>query len=391
VMTGYATALNPMAAITATLPWSDRDIRGQMLSTNGDLIVQDNELDLTRLPSNFGTRNLAQLDPNFNREYNIETALSVQHQLVPNVSVSGGWYRRAFYNVGIRGARTDNLGNLMIGSAGLSAIGYNQDWTADSYVPVQVVSPYNGEIITAYDLKNPALLPQVHNLITNGPENRQVYNGFEFAVEARLPNGGTVLANTTTQRTRTDTCNAAIDDPNLLRFCDRFHLPGGAAVPLRTDLKVAASHPVGFGIDVSADFTSVPGRPEGNISPNDELLPINWLITPSTRYPAANCAGRPCTANAPVIPGMVQSQIIIPLVPAGTARFLERQNQLNLSVRKVFRRGRIEYSPELAIYNALNADTVIAERSANYGTAAFGVPSRILIGRLPRLSLRVRW
>jgi hypothetical protein len=391
VMTAYATALNPMAAVTATLPWSDKDILGRSLSTNGDGIPQDNELDLTRLPTNFGTRNLATLDPNFRREYNVETALSVHHELLTNVSVSAGWYHRAYSNMGVRGPRTDNLGDLTVGSAGLSALGYNQDWTADSYVPVSVVNPYNGEIFTAYNLKSASLLSQVHNLITNGKTNRQVYNGFEFSVDARLKNGGTILANATSQRTLTRTCDAARDDPNLLRFCDRFNLPAGFNIGFKTDFKIAASYPVAFGIQLSADFTSVPGRPEANIAAVDELLPINWLVTPTTRYTVADCTGRPCTAGALVIPNMVQSQLVLPLTPPGTARFFERQNQLNFSVRKIFRTRGVEWSPELDLFNALNADTVIAERSANYETAAFAVPSRILIGRLPRIALRINW
>ena len=88
---------------------------------------------------------------------------------------------------------------------------------------------------------------------------------------------------------------------------------------------------------------------------------------------------------------MVQSQLVLPLTPPGTTRFFERQNQLNFSVSKIFRTRGVEWSPELDLFNALNADTVIAERSANYETAAFAVPSRILIGRLPRIALRVNW
>ena len=54
-------------------------------------------------------------------------------------------------------------------------------------------------------------------LVTNG-KNTEVYNGFEVSVEARLPNGGTILANTATQRGITNTCDQR-DDPNKLRFC----------------------------------------------------------------------------------------------------------------------------------------------------------------------------
>jgi hypothetical protein len=352
-----------MALVTTSVPWNDRDLQGRVLASNNDGIAQDNELDLTRLPSNFGTRNLARLDPDFKREYNVETALSIQHELFRNVSVSGGWFHRSFHDM-----------FLCVTAPGSTACAYpNTLRSFDDYTPVQVVSPYDGEVFTAYNLKSPALLSQVDNLITNSQNNRLVYNGFEVALEARLPNGGTILANSTTQRSLSNTCDIR-DDPNLMRFCDRFNLPEPYSIPFRSDFKLAASYPVGLGILASATFTSSPGRPEGNTVAVDELLPINWNITRTTRYTAQDCAGRPCTAGALVIPGMVQTGLVLPLVPAGSVRFLERQNQLDFSVRRTFQFQTIQLTPELDVYNALNADTVISERSANYGTQPTGRP-----------------
>ena len=37
--------------------------------------------------------------------YNIETSVSVQHELLPRVSVSGGWFHRDFKNL----RRRDNI------------------------------------------------------------------------------------------------------------------------------------------------------------------------------------------------------------------------------------------------------------------------------------------
>ena len=380
VMTSYASQLNPMALVTASLPWNDRDLGGGVLPTNGDTIAQDNELDLTRLPTNFGARNLARLDPDFKREYNVETALSVQHELMRNVSVSAGWYHRTFHNM-----------FLCTFAAGSTACRYpNTALSFDDYRAVEVVSPLNGEVFTAYDLKSASSLSQVTNLITNSSTNTQVYHGFEFGVEARLPGGGTVLANTTTQRALTNTCDIR-DDPNMLRFCDRFNLADPYSIGFRSDFKLAASYPLPYDMMVSANFTSSPGRQQGNVVAVDEQLPINWNLTRTTRYTAANCAAGNCTAGALVIPGMVQTGLILPLVPGGSVRFLERQNQLNFAVKKNFRAGRYEFSPEVNIYNALNADTIVSERSANFGTSAYAIASEILQGRLMRLAVRMKW
>ncbi len=83
--TGFAEQFNPMALVSSTIPWTDRDIQGRNLATNGDDIAQDNEIDLSRLPANFGVPALGRFDPDIKREYNVETTVSVQHQLAKNL------------------------------------------------------------------------------------------------------------------------------------------------------------------------------------------------------------------------------------------------------------------------------------------------------------------
>jgi hypothetical protein len=148
---------------------------------------------------------------------------------------------------------------------------------------------------------------------------------------------------------------------------------------------------VRYKVMASVSFTSSPGRQEGNTVPVDEQLPITWNLTRTSRYTEANCAGRPCTAGALIIPDMVQTGLVLNLVPAGSVRYLERQNQLDLSIRRPFRLGGFEWTPELDIYNALNADTITSQRSTDFGTAAYAAPSSILIGRLVRLAVRMKW
>ena len=370
--TSFAIRFNPMAVATADVPWDDRDLGGLDLATNGDDIPQDNELDLAgRLPANFGERALDRFDPDIEREYNVETALGIQHELVQNVSVSAGWYHRAFHNF-----YTDD--NLL------------RDF--NHYRPVDIVSPLNGEVIPAWDLKDSASLRDVDVLVTNATEGRaQVYNGFELSLNARLPGGGTFIGSTTTQRIVTEHCDD-LDDPNNLRFCDRGNLPSDYnSLPWRSDLKLAGSYPLPYDIQVSANFTSMPGRNKGDLVRIDEILPINWNISRGTRYTAAGCAGRPCTAGELVIPDMQLGSLVVPLVPAGTERFLPRQNMLSFGIRKIFQTRSVSYEASFELFNALNANTILAERSANFGTAAYAQPSQILLGRMPRLSVMIRW
>jgi len=376
-----AERLTPMAPVPITLPWTDRDLQGRNLPTNLDGLAQNNELDLTRLPANFGERRLDTLDPDLKREYSVQTGLSAQHEIVRNVSVTGGWYRRMQHHW---------------------YVDKNTVRPASAWYPVQVVSPYNGEVFNAYDLRSTTFQPLVDALITNSDINQNAYTGYEFQAQARLPHGGLLLFSSSTERTMTNKCDPGIsaavpdankgnpDDPNLLRFCDRFNLPSEFQVPWLTAWKLSGSYTVIWGIGVSATYTDQPGRGAQLTDVNDQL-PINWLISQTTRYTAAQCVGKPCTAGALVIPGMVQASVTVPLVPAGTVRLLERQRQLNLGLRKRFTVGGVGYSAEFDLYNALNADTVLAVSSNNFGTSSYDVPSSVLPGRMPRIALRVAW
>jgi hypothetical protein len=135
----------------------------------------------------------------------------------------------------------------------------------------------------------------------------------------------------------------------------------------------------------------MPGRIISDLEPIDESLPIYWNISRTTRYTESDCAGRPCTPGALVIPNLVQTSLVVPLAPAGTERQLPRQNQLNIGITKAFRARNVELLPQVNVFNALNADTVIAERSANFGTPTYAVPASILLARMMRLGLQLRW
>ena len=381
----YATDLNPMAAATISLPWNDRDLQGRSLPTNLDNVVQDNELDLSRLPTNFGLRQLDRLDPDLKREYNIEMALSVQHSLTSTVSVAAGWYRRSFHNMVLRCSTGSGYDGLRCAD--------NLERDFGDYVPVNIVSPYNGEIITVHNLREVSELSRVDNVLKNATGNKEIYNGFEFGLEARLPGGGTLLGSTNTQRTLSNFCDQR-DDPNELRFCDRFNLPAPYnGVDFKADYKLAGSYPTPlYGLQVSGTFRSTPGRTFGDFARVDELLPINWNISRTTRYTATDCAGgRPCTPGALVIPGLVQTSLVVPLAPAGTESRLPRLTQLDLGLSKRFRARGIEFTGQIQVYNALNASTVVTVRSTNFGTATYLLPNEILLGRVPRVSLQMKW
>lgn len=343
------TPYSPLAPISARVQWRD---------LNGDDIAQGEvgcvyltpgcEIQLSALPQNFGARALNIQDPNLKRPSNRETSISVQHELFPRLSVSAGWYHRTFQDILLE----DYV-----------------DRSQADYTPVTIVSPIDGQPLTAYNL-NPAKLPLTRRLDTNASSARQqIYDGVELGFTARMRSGLTVFGGTAHQRTQLVTCDQP-DDPNLLRFCDQ-RLNG---LPLQTDFKLNVSYPTPlWGLQLSGVFQSYQGRP----------AETNWLLTRTTRY-AANCPG-PCTPGALVIPNLTEASLTLPLIAPGT-QFLDRQNQLDVRVGKRLQFGRTRVNAQVDVFNVLNANPVEIVRSFNYGTAGFRLPAQVLQARLVKVS-----
>jgi hypothetical protein len=379
--TQFATKYNPLALASQTLPWND---------LNGDDIAQGErgctfgtagcEINFAGLPTNFGVRALNTVDPDFQRTYNLEYTGGIQHELFPRVSVAATYYRRQFYDLPV----TDNLLR-----------------TPADYREVQVVSPLDGSVFSAYTVATAAQLRAVQEFDTNASSDRkQIYNGGDITFNARLPRGGTLFGGFTMERTLRVTCDEP-DDPNFLRFCDDREND----IPFLKQFKFAGTYPLKWGIQASLSFQSINGRPIGGFSGTaaadrnrilgpgygDVGSPIGtrWLITPTTRY-AANCTG-PCRPNELVIPGMTEGQILLPLVPPGQ-ELLDRINQVDISLAKWFDIGggrRAQLQADL--FNVANANPVLGWRSVNFGTAAYSQVSGILNPRVLRLGVQFKW
>ena len=93
---GYAANFNGMTYSTQTRGWNDADRNGSILAANGS--IQFNEV--LGGTSNFG-QITSRPDPGLERGYNWEYSASVQHELIPRVSMTAGYYRRQFYNLQI--------------------------------------------------------------------------------------------------------------------------------------------------------------------------------------------------------------------------------------------------------------------------------------------------
>jgi hypothetical protein len=85
---------------------------------------------------------------------------------------------------------------------------------------------------------------------------------------------------------------------------------------------------------------------------------------------------------------MTVAQLTISLTPRNTQR-LDRTNQFDISVAKVFRVRKTELRGRFDAFNAFNVSPIQTVRSANFGTAAFRQPASILDGRTLRLGVQM--
>lgn len=370
--TGFSNSYNPLALTTATVAWTDLNNDGVPQGERGCTYQQTGcELNLAQLPAGFGVANIATFDPDLKRMYNLETTLSIQHELLPRLSVSAGWYHRSYHNLR---RRTNTLQSF------------------NDYTPFTMWSPIDGTPITYYNV-SAAKVSAVSTVDEVAPDRTMVYNGFEYNLNARLGHGVTLFGGGMVERMIANVCDEKAN-PNLLLYCDQSQ----SGLPFRSQFKLAASVPVGYGFTVSMALQSLPGYLFGTsaqyaltgVSGPSGITTNNppngagtvWLISRTTRYTSCpgNSAQQGCVVGNLVNPNMTVASMSVPLV-APMTEYGDRINQLDLNVVRTFRVGRMSLQPKLDLFNVLNVAPVFAVRSLNYGTAAYRQPSSVLSGR----------
>ncbi|HUK32504.1 MAG TPA: TonB-dependent receptor, partial [Vicinamibacterales bacterium] len=246
--TTFTRTANPAGGLvqSATRTWTD---------LNGDFIPEANELGPIN-PPNFGSTVVSTRYANdalTNRIYNWEVSAQVQHEIVSRVSVNAGYFRRWYGNLRVQ----DNL-NI----------------APTDYSPFSVTAPADPRLpggggYTVGGLYDPNFLAAANNVITlasNYGNATEVYNGFDFTVNARLPQGIVLAGGPSIGRTETNYC-FTIDSPEGagvppsqgatsaagLLYCD-------VKPPFQPNVKVLGVYPLPWwGVQFAATFQSLPG------------------------------------------------------------------------------------------------------------------------------------
>jgi hypothetical protein len=335
-----------------------------------------------RTNNNFGTATSPSLsyDPDWafgfnNRPNQWEMSLSVQQQIVPGMSVNGGYFRRVYGNFNV----TDNLA--------VTAADYDQFCIT---TPIDARLPGGGgqPVCGLYDLRANKV-GQVNNLVTfaeNYGDLSQKWHGMDLTVSARVARA-LFQGGLATGKAMVDTCGIVRGNPDINATVD---VAGGTFLrglgsgplastdfckpdnPWQTQFKFLGSYTMPYDIQVAATFQSL----------NAPVLLANGTFTSAQIAPSL---GRPLAAAASATINMVAPGTVLG----------DRMSQLDFRASKAFKFGRTQIKGMVDVYNILN-NNAVAVRSSTYGAtsgpttgSAWLVPKSVLDARFAKFAVQV--
>jgi hypothetical protein len=262
------------------------------------------------------------------RNYNWETSVVVQREILPRSSATVGYYRRRFGNFVVND-------NVAVGPENYST--YCITAPVDSRLP----GGGGGQECGMYDIA-PSLFG-VGRVVVRSNESygkqEQVYDGINLTQSTRFRNGATVQGGVSFGRTRTNNC-FVVDSPEQLRFCD-------VRPPMLATASLVGFYPLGYGFVASATYRDYPGA----------------MITAAYQAPNSAIApslGRNLAAGA-------NGTATVQLVQPGTM-YAPRQRALDLRVSKRIQVGRARLSGNIDVFNVFNATSIVT-LNTTYGPA----------------------
>jgi hypothetical protein len=315
------------------------------------------------------------------RPSNWEFSAGIQQQLPARMSLEVSYYRRIWQNFPV----VDNV---------LAGPGDFQQFNMT--VPTDPRLPNGGGYQLTYYNVNPNKLGQTQNYNTLSDKYGNEYehwNGVDVSVSGRLSNGLRFQAGTSTGHTVADNCEIIAKVPEMLtngptnaattaaagpqlaqQFC---HLDE----PWLTNFKGLVIYTVPkVDVQLAATFRSVPGITNGgNAQPSG--VAANFVAT--NAYLAAHSnLGRLLTGTSSPTQNTTL-QIINP-----DAVYVDRDNQIDFRVGKVFRWHGTRSTVNLDLYNALNASSIFTVNQAYALTNnVWLTPTSISNPRLAKISV----
>jgi hypothetical protein len=332
--------LNPVTEVSLTFPWVDSNSDG--FAQAGELNVPARRLtggnyDAAN-PGSPTTRNL--VDPGIGNDATSEVLAGVEHELMANVGISAMYIWRRFTGFQIAERQGLKNGDWFQSTATLPC--GNANCGAASFP------------VTYFEL--PFTIP-APSLLTNQAFHRS-FNGFELAVTKRMArrwmlNGSLALNSATSHWDQGE--NAYVDPTNVAFSDGRDALAQNA----RWVAKLSGLYTLPWqDVKLSGTLNAREG------------FPFNPTVQSAVR------AGVGTRAN-------------VLIEPVATRR-LDDFYQLDLAASKTFTIDRVRATADVAVFNALNKNTVLG-RVANFSAATANNVTEILAPRVVRFGIRLRF
>jgi Carboxypeptidase regulatory-like domain len=345
---GFARLLNPLntSVNTATRPWTDSNFDGiPQASELGPL--SNNAFGQVNIATRYDPLTISGFD---NRRNNWEVSATLSHELRSRVAAELSYFRRAQGHF----TTTDNL-----------------DVAPNDFQQYCVTAPRNprlpdgggNQICGLYDITPTKFGVATNNLVTfvdNFGKQTEVFNGIDFAVNARIRADLFVTGGFATGNTHFNACDAFVDNPRT-DFGISATIPGAGVAPSAgtglvfaycdfdtswlSQVKATGSYTLPWqSIQIGGVLQNLPGQ---------QIL-ANWNITQADA--AAGTLGRPLSGGA-------NTSRVVPLVKPGTM-YTPRRTQLDLRVSKNFNLNagrRVQVMAD--IFNAFNSNAAVGATS----------------------------
>ena len=301
------------------------------------------------------------------RPYDWQFGVSVQHELVPRLSIEGGLQPPLVGQLLRDRQRADDgrgLRHLLHRhSAARQPAGRRRAWR--QFVAITSAAAARG----------------AQNYMTSetdyGAARTSYWQGADFTATARLANGVTIQGGTSTGRAVRNNCAVTQALPELLGTarvdsCD-------VTEKWSTSFKGLASYTLPkIAVLVSASMRSLETTPGGGVATNGLSLAANYVV-PNTVI--AQSLGR-LPANA-----LPTGTTTVDLLNPGVLYTLERINLVDMRFAKIFRFGGRRLDAGVDLYNLFNSNVITSyQQTYEYRTngAAWLTPTAIAAPRLAR-------
>ena len=363
--TGFVDTYDPNFYTSSTLSWTDLNSddfaqgqRGCAYRTTGC------EIDFSTLPASFGTKPLQNPADDIQRPYQIETNISLQREILPGTSVTVSYFRRDYKDL----IWSDNVA--------IAPSDYTRFDLPDPRNNGQTVPVYNlaASKASAFDL-----------LDTNSSSNWRRYSGYDVNFNSRMKDL-TLFGGVSLGHQLYNTCE--VEDPNHLRFCDSSQYD----IPMYPQVKINGSYTLPWQLSISGTLQSYAGDARNSTLDGSNGVASNGLTngTIAAVDPSLRTVWNVTRADFQRLTGvnLTQSSVNVILDPPGT-KFLDRQNQVDIRLKRLFRVRGLSLEAQADAYNALNTGVVLT-RVQTFGQN-LDRPASILQGRLFRFGMQARW